>query len=255
MVKISAMITTFNEEKSIGKCLDSVKNVVDEIVVVHCGNCVDKTLDIARKYTSKVFVDVDYGVACPNRPFGFSKCTGDWVLQLDADESISEDIKKNLRKLAEQEAVDAYAFRWLDNDDISIFGRKVKRYKPVFFRKSKLINEGIVNEPTKTSGMLQRSELILIHEPEQQLMTASVYEKKINRWSCTDAKYRIEHNKAPHSHWFYLIKAPVWFFVYIIYYYVFKLYLLAGVRGIQLGFFHAKYNFKLNYLLFKFKKK
>src|SRR3989344_6516691 len=101
-MKISAMITAFNEEKSIKNCLESIKDVVDEIVVVHCGECKDNTLNIARNYTDKIFIDKDYGVACPNRPFGFSKCTGDWVLQLDADESLSQELQQQLRKLAEQ---------------------------------------------------------------------------------------------------------------------------------------------------------
>ena len=254
MTKISAMITVFNEDKSIGKCLNSIKGIVDEIVVVHCGPCKDKTVEIAKKYTSHIFIDKDYGVACPNRPFGFSKCTGDWVLQLDADESLSQELQQQLRKLAKQESIDAYAFRWSDVNDIMILGKKLKKYKPVFFRKSKLLNEGIVHEPTRTSGAMITSELVLNHEPLATNFDPAVYAKKVHRWVLIDAQSRVERGLAPGSRWFYLVKAPVWFIAYLLYYYLWLKYILGGRMGLQMGFFHAQYNFNLYYQIFKMKK-
>lgn len=248
------MITVFNEEKSIGKCLDSIKGIVDEIIIVHCGPCKDKTLEIAKKYTPHIFIDKDYGVACPNRPFGFSKCTGDWALQLDADESLSPELQKQLRKLTEQKDIDAYAFRWSDVNDIMILGKKLKKYKPVFFRKSKLINEGIVHEPTRTTGTMIKSELVLNHEPLATNFDPAVYAKKVHRWVIIDAQSRVERGLTPGSRWFYLAKAPLWFVVYLLYYYLWLGYILGGRKGLQMGFFHAQYNFNLYYNIFKMKK-
>lgn len=254
-MRISVMITAFNEEQFIENCLKSVAGAVDEIVVVHGGQCRDNTLNIAIKYTGKVFVDKDYGVACPNRPFGFAQCTGDWVLQLDADERVSDELKKNLRALAEADGIDAYEFRWLHQaGDLFVFGQQKKSYKPVFFRKSKLINEGIVHEPTRTSGVLVRSEYVLHHDQaiDPSIVNANL-PKKLRLWPKIDAEYRIDNGKALHSKWLYLAKAPVWFVAYILFYYVYQLYIFGGKRGLQDGFNKAMYNFRLNYYLFKLK--
>ena len=53
--KISAFIVAYHEENLIERCLRSLVDVVDEIIVVHDGPCLDKTIKIAQKYTSKVF--------------------------------------------------------------------------------------------------------------------------------------------------------------------------------------------------------
>ncbi len=77
-----------NEEKYLEGCLDSVKNVVDEIVIVDTGST-DKTLEIAEKFNAKIFhfdwID-DFSAA---RNFALSKSNGDWILYLDADERLN----------------------------------------------------------------------------------------------------------------------------------------------------------------------
>jgi len=83
---VSVCIICKNEEKVLARCLESVKGL-DEIVVVDTGST-DKTKEIAKKYTDKVF-DFEW---CDNfalaRNFGLEHCTSDWVLILDADEFV-----------------------------------------------------------------------------------------------------------------------------------------------------------------------
>ena len=94
MKTLSLCMITKNEEKNLKICLDSVKDYVDEIIIVDTGST-DKTLDIAKSYTDKVFNhqwNYDFSEA---RNKSLEKATKDWILFLDADEKLpkSECIK------------------------------------------------------------------------------------------------------------------------------------------------------------------
>lgn len=79
-----------NEEENLARCLKSVKDVVDEIIIVDTGST-DKTIEIANSYNSKLFNfewTNDFSAA---RNFALSKCNGNWILYLDADEELNPD--------------------------------------------------------------------------------------------------------------------------------------------------------------------
>lgn len=109
---ISLCMIVKNEEKVLERCLDSIVNTVDEIVIVDTGST-DSTKDIARKYTSQVFeiewVD-DFSYA---RNYAASKANGEWVLVLDADEYVEKDSTGSFRKQLEEskDNVDAYSVK------------------------------------------------------------------------------------------------------------------------------------------------
>ena len=83
-VRISAFVITFNEEQDIEKCLQSL-SWCDELFVVDSGS-VDRTREIAAKY-AQVHIHAWEGFS-PQKNFGASLATGDWVLQIDADEQV-----------------------------------------------------------------------------------------------------------------------------------------------------------------------
>ena len=93
-VKISAIIVTFNEAKRIRRCLDSIK-WIDEIVVVDQSST-DKTAAICREYTEKVYVVSNKGFCEPDRPVALSKTSNEWILYLDADESVSGELRQEI---------------------------------------------------------------------------------------------------------------------------------------------------------------
>lgn len=95
MTKISVAVATFNEEKNIGKCLESAADWVDEIVVVD-GSSEDKTVEIANKFTSKVIVTDNPPIFHINKQKAMDASTGDWILQLDADEVVSGELKDEI---------------------------------------------------------------------------------------------------------------------------------------------------------------
>lgn len=98
MPKLTLTIPTFNEEKSIHYPLDSAYDLVDEVVIVD-GGSEDKTLDIARSYGDKVKIfEVDNPPNfLKNKQRAIEYATGDWILQLDADEALSDQLKLEIR--------------------------------------------------------------------------------------------------------------------------------------------------------------
>lgn len=97
--KISIVISAYNEEGMIEDCLKSVKNLADEIIFVD-NTSSDKTVEIAQKYTPKVFKRQNDPVMLnKNKNFGFSKATCDWILSLDADERLTPKLTEEVRKV------------------------------------------------------------------------------------------------------------------------------------------------------------
>jgi len=99
--KISVVLAVLNEEKKIAACLTSVK-WSDEIIVVDDGST-DATVEIAKKFTDKIFHHKSVGYVEPIRNFAISKASGDWILILDADEQVSESLSRKLREVSHLE--------------------------------------------------------------------------------------------------------------------------------------------------------
>jgi glycosyltransferase involved in cell wall biosynthesis len=97
---LSVAIIAGNEEKKIGDCLESVK-WADEIIVVD-SESTDRTVEIAKRYTDKVFIRKWEGYA-PQKQFAIDQATCDWILSLDADERVSPELKDEILKILESE--------------------------------------------------------------------------------------------------------------------------------------------------------
>ena len=96
-MKLSVVISAYNEEKMIEDCLSSVKDLADEIIFVD-NSSTDKTPQIAKKYTDKIFTRVNDPVMLNrNKNYGFSKAAGDWILSLDADERLIPELSAEIR--------------------------------------------------------------------------------------------------------------------------------------------------------------
>lgn len=93
--KLSVVVVTRNEEDNIAQCLESVRWADEIIVVDSCST--DKTVEIAKQYTDKVFVisrsKLDANI---NKNFGMKKATGDWILFLDADEIVTPEARTEI---------------------------------------------------------------------------------------------------------------------------------------------------------------
>lgn len=95
IASIGVLMIVKNEEKHLKDCLDTVQGWVDEIVIVDSGSS-DKTLEIAKNYTDKVYSYNEWKGFGPQRQIAQSHMTSDWILPLDADERVSEPLKQSI---------------------------------------------------------------------------------------------------------------------------------------------------------------
>lgn len=105
--KISVTIITHNEENNIRDCLESVK-WADEVVVVDSGST-DKTIDICREYTDKVFYNPWAGMK-EQKQYAVEKTSHRWILSIDADERVTEDLRHFILRELEKPRYDGYRF-------------------------------------------------------------------------------------------------------------------------------------------------
>lgn len=113
MIKISAVIITFNEERHISKCLESLKDVVDEMVVVDSYST-DNTKSIALKYNVK-WIDQEFLGYIEQKNFAMAQASYDYILSLDGDEALSETLKKSIIHSKKHWNCDGYQFNRLNN--------------------------------------------------------------------------------------------------------------------------------------------
>src|SRR5690625_6208118 len=96
MVTISLCMIVKNEEEVLRRCLDTVKDVMDEINIVDTGST-DKTIEIAKKYTDRVFTFEWTGKFKDARNESFKYATQDYILYLDADDVLLKEDRKKLQ--------------------------------------------------------------------------------------------------------------------------------------------------------------
>jgi hypothetical protein len=110
---ISLCMIIMNEEKWLENCLNSIKDLVNEIIIVDTGS-IDNSKEIAKRFTDKVY-DFEW---CRDfskaRNFCISKATKQWILSLDADEVIADTDKEKIKKITEFDKADAFYFNWRD---------------------------------------------------------------------------------------------------------------------------------------------
>lgn len=97
-MKLSVVLAVRNEEENIGRCLDSIKDVADEIIVVD-EHSTDKTVEIAKKYGAKVFLEPHHDIFHITKQKALNKASGDWVLQLDADEAVTPELAMEIKQV------------------------------------------------------------------------------------------------------------------------------------------------------------
>jgi glycosyltransferase involved in cell wall biosynthesis len=136
---VSVVISAYNEGKKIDRCLSAVA-WADEIIVVD-NESTDETREIAQKYTKKIFSKPNNLMLNKNKNFGFEKAKGPWILNLDADEVVTPELRDEIQELLKKDdpAIDGY---WMARKNI-IFGRWIQHgfwwpdRQLRFFRKNK----------------------------------------------------------------------------------------------------------------------
>ncbi|MCR4312751.1 MAG: glycosyltransferase family 2 protein [Candidatus Roizmanbacteria bacterium] len=99
-MKLSLCIAVYNEEKNIHYSLDSAIDIADEVIIVD-GGSTDRTIEVAKSYGKKIrIINSDNPVMFhKNKQKAIEAAQGEWILQLDADEVLSENLKKEIKSI------------------------------------------------------------------------------------------------------------------------------------------------------------
>lgn len=167
MITISACMIVKNEEKVLRRCLDSIKDLMDEIIIVDTGST-DSTKEIAAEYTDKIFdyewID-DFADA---RNFSFSKATCDYIYAPDADELLDEENRKQFLFLKEcmDERVEIVQMRYNTVAFDTVLNVR-EEYRPKLFKRIRhFIWEDPVHETIRTTPIVFESDVVITHQPE-----------------------------------------------------------------------------------------
>ena len=96
--KISVVLAVYNEEDNLSNCLNSIKDLADEIVIVD-GGSTDKTIEIAKAFDAKVIKTDNPQIFHINKNKAIDGASEDWILQLDADEVVTQELSKEIRQM------------------------------------------------------------------------------------------------------------------------------------------------------------
>jgi glycosyltransferase involved in cell wall biosynthesis len=196
---ISVVLATFNEERSLHGCLESVKDWVDEIIIVD-GSSTDGTVQIAKKFGAKITIIDNPPVFHINKQKAIDQAHSDWVLQLDADERVTPELRDELLSISSQSIFpkgDKPVAYWIKRRKMFL-GRWIKKGghypDPVirFFRRGKAKLPCIsVHEQMEVDGKLGWLSGELIHLPTPSF---SIYLIKDNRYSTLCAQELLKEN-------------------------------------------------------------
>jgi (heptosyl)LPS beta-1,4-glucosyltransferase len=103
--QISAVINVRNEADKLKKCLLSLKNFADEIIIVDMEST-DESVQIAKEYNAKIFSYRPMKYVEPARNYALSKATGKWIILLDPDEYLPKTLKAELKKIIQRHDID-----------------------------------------------------------------------------------------------------------------------------------------------------
>ena len=237
MNSISTIIITRNEEKNIRDCLEAVR-WTDEIVVVDTGST-DKTVSIAKKFTSKVFTQRWEGFGAA-REFALRKCTKDWVLSVDADERVTPPLKEEIQSVLRKG--NNHAVGYAVPIKACFLGRWILHcgwypaYKTRIFRRDRSgYSESKLHEAIQVQGAVLKLRNDLLHYTDPDLFH---YFEKLNRYTSLAADQLVqERTKFRISQ---LLIRPFWTFIKM---YFIKAGFLDGIQGFILCVLSSCYVF------------
>jgi glycosyltransferase involved in cell wall biosynthesis len=236
---LSVAIITRNEEANLARTLGSVA-WADEIVVVDSGSN-DRTEEIARSFRSRFFLEEWKGFAAQKNS-ALEKCSCDWILSLDADESLSDPLAKEIWELLEGDPpLDGYSLprrnlflgRWMR------FGGFYPDRKLRLFRRGAAEFEARpVHETLHFVGKAGRLKGDMVHDAYPSL---EAYIAHMDRYSTLGAEQAAREGKDVRSPWGFAVNVVVNPVATFVYNYFFRLGFLDGREGLLLHLYHSVY--------------
>ncbi len=168
MITISLCMIVKNEENVLERCLDTVADLMDEIIIVDTGST-DRTKEIAAKYTDKIYDFAwikDFSAA---RNFSFSKATMEYIYAPDADEILDEENRERFRVMKEclLSEIEMVQMKYVtENEENSVMNAK-KEYRPKLFKRQRTFTWiDPVHETVRLNPVVYNSDIEILHKPE-----------------------------------------------------------------------------------------
>ncbi len=241
---VSVYIITLNAERTLAACLESVRDF-SEVVVVDSGST-DRTVEIAKAYGAKVVYQEWLGFA-RQKQLALSMCQHDWVLNLDADEYVSDELKKEIDFVVQHGDVVGLniPIREIFLGKPNHPWTKMNRHIRFFKRELGGYADVEVHESISVSGPVRDAKGVIFHDG---LHSLSVMLEKNNRYSSLRAQEKFKKGKSAS-----VLKLLLVFPVMFIKSYLIKRNFLNGVRGWIASLNNAFYAFMKEAKLYELK--
>lgn len=235
---VSVVLATYNEEKSLPECLNSVKDLADEIVIVD-GTSSDKTVDIAKSYGAKVLVTDNNPNFHINKQKAIDLATKDWILQLDADERVPHKLANEIKQVINSGAeINGY---WIPRKNwflgrFLLKGGVYPDYTLRLYKKGKgRLPQKDVHEQAIVEGAVGYLKQPLVHMADPYF---GRYLQRFNRYTSFIAgQYKEKHlSKNPFTMLQYLVVKPIFWFGWTTFRHKA---ILDGWQGVVFSFFSA----------------
>ena len=240
MHTLSVIIISMNEEDRIIPCLESVKDLADEIILFDSGST-DRTVEIARKYTDKIWVTDDWPGDGFQKQRALDQATCDWVLSIDADEFLDEKMKQEIKDLLSSEVINEVAFK-LPWGNIILgkqlrFGRSSRAPKRLFRREGAYITPVVVHGQIVTEGKVETLNKGFLMHNSLRGFDHLLEKNRTYSWETT-RKYFAD-NKPSYGVSVAVLRA-VWTFLHV---YILRLGFLDGSRGLLMAVMFSQASF------------
>lgn len=235
--KVSAVIITYNEEKNLRRTLDALY-WCDEIIIID-SHSTDNTVAIAKEYGCNVYSRAFDGYGSQKR-FAVSKAGNDWVLCIDADEVLAEELVEEIQDALSRDTVDCAGFSMPMNlvflDKEFKYGKESGRhYLRLFNRKKGGFTEDKVHERIQVYGQVVKLGQTIKHYSYTSLQQCL---EKCNRYSSYSAEMAFNKGKKKS------VLAVVFGFPYnFLKYYFLERNFLNGIQGFYWSVFASYYHF------------
>lgn len=169
MITISLCMIVKNEEPILARCLDSVRDLMDELIIVDTGST-DKTKEIAARYTDKIYdfswID-DFSAA---RNFAFSKASGQYIYSADADEVLTEENRERFRILKEKllPEIEIVQMKYGNQLRFGTVYNYDEEYRPKLFKRQReFVWIEPIHETVRLEPVVYDSDIVITHMPLQ----------------------------------------------------------------------------------------
>lgn len=168
MISISLCMIVKNEERVLARCLDSLCGLMDEIIIVDTGST-DSTMDIARRYTDKIYTFPWHDDFSAARNFSFSKATKEYIYVADADEVLDRENQNKFMQLKEAllpeiEIVQMLYCNQMQYNTTYNFDRE---YRPKMYKRVRQFQwVDPIHESVEIEPVIYDSEVAVFHLPE-----------------------------------------------------------------------------------------